>query len=101
MSSKKIIALFGPLLRNRYVVAFLIFLIWVAFFDQNNLIERNELGNRIQELERQKIHYKNEISENTKRIEELQSDPINLEKFARDQYLMKMQDEELFIIIEE
>lgn len=101
MSLKSIVRLIVPLLRNRYVVTFLAFIIWVGFFDQNNLVERHELSNRIEELERQKIHYREEISNNKSRMEELQSDPENLEKFAREQYLMKKPEEDIFVVIEE
>lgn len=100
MSPQKITTLIMPLLRNRYVLTFLAFFVWVGFFDQNNLLERYELSNRITELERQKKHYQHEIADNEKRIQELQSDPENLEKFAREQYLMKKPDEEIFIVIE-
>jgi len=100
MELKEATKLIMPLLRNRYAVTFLAFIIWIGFFDQNNLIERFELSSRIKELERQKVHYKNEIVNNKKRIEELQSDPENLEKFAREQYLMKKPDEDIFIVIE-
>jgi cell division protein DivIC len=100
MGFKDIVRLSIPLLRNRYVITFLAFIIWVGFFDQNNLVERNELSGRIKELEKQKIHYKNEIINNTQRIEELQSNPDNLEKFAREQYLMKKPDEDIFVVIE-
>jgi cell division protein FtsB len=100
MSFKNILGLIMPLLRNRYVVTFIAFIIWVGFFDQNNLLDRHELANRIKELEKQKKHYQNEIDDNNKRIEELQSDPENLEKFAREQYLMKKPDEDIFVVIE-
>ncbi|PWD99943.1 FtsB family cell division protein [Marinilabilia rubra] len=101
MSLKSIARLILPLLKNRYVVTFLAFIIWVGFFDQNNLVDRHELSNRIEELERQKVHYRKEISNNKKRMEELQSDPENLEKFAREQYLMKKPEEDIFVVIEE
>ena len=100
MNLKNIARLIVPLLKNRYVVTFLAFIIWVGFFDQNNLADRHELSNRIEELERQKIHYKEEIANNKKRMEELQSDPENLEKFAREQYLMKKPEEDIFVVIE-
>lgn len=100
MGLKDIFKLSIPLLRNRYIITFLAFIIWVGFFDQNNLVERNELSGRINELEKQKIHYQNEIVNNTRRIEELQSNPDNLEKFAREQYLMKKPDEDIFVVIE-
>ncbi len=98
MKPKEIIELIIPLLRNRYVLTFLAFLIWITFFDQNNLLERRELAGRIRELEQQKIHYQEEIENNKQRIEELQSNPENLEKFAREQYLMKKPDEEIFVV---
>ncbi|MGQ1890303.1 FtsB family cell division protein [Thermophagus sp. OGC60D27] len=98
---KSTLRLLLPLLRNRYVIAFLAFLIWITFFDQNNLMDRRALSNRIKELERQKIHYQQEIISNKKKMEELQSDPENLEKFAREQYLMKKPDEDIFIVLEE
>ncbi|WP_010664557.1 FtsB family cell division protein [Marinilabilia salmonicolor] len=100
MGLKDILRLSLPLLRNRYVITFLAFIIWVGFFDQNNLVERHELSGRIDELEKQKIHYRNEITDNTRRIEELQSNPDNLEKFAREQYLMKKPDEDIFVVTE-
>jgi cell division protein FtsB len=100
MSLKDIFRLSIPLLRNRYIITFLAFIIWVGFFDQNNLVERNELSGRIKDLEKQKIHYQNEIVNNTRRIKELQSNPDNLEKFAREQYLMKKPDEDIFVVIE-
>jgi len=101
MNLKSIARLIVPLLKNRYVVTFLAFIIWVGFFDHNNLADRHELSNRIDELERQKVHYREEISNNIKRMEELQSDPENLEKFAREQYLMKKPEEDIFVVIEE
>jgi cell division protein DivIC len=100
MAIQKLIKLILPLMRNRYVVTFMAFFVWVGFFDQNNLMDRHELSTRIKELERQKIHYREEIINNKTRMEELQSDPENLEKFAREQYLMKKPDEDIFVIIE-
>ena len=98
MKPKEIIRLIIPLLRNRYVITFLAFLIWITFFDQNNLLERHDLSSRIRNLEQQKIHYQEEIKNNKQRIEELQSNPENLEKFAREQYLMKKPNEEIFVV---
>ncbi len=100
MGLKDIVRLSIPLLRNRYVITFLAFIVWVGFFDQNNLVERHELSGRIDQLEKQKVHYQNEIKNNTHRIGELQSNPDNLEKFAREQYLMKKPDEDIFVVIE-
>jgi len=79
----------------------LIFIVWMLFFDQNNLIDRFSLAARIKDLEKQKEHYQQQILENRTKMEELRSNHENLEKFAREEYLMKKDDEELFIIIED
>jgi cell division protein DivIC len=90
-----------PLLRNKFVLTGLIFIVWMLFFDQNNLIDRFSLAARIKDLEKQKEHYQQQILENRTKMEELRSNHENLEKFAREEYLMKKDDEELFIIIED
>jgi cell division protein DivIC len=90
-----------PLLRNKFVLTGLIFIVWMLFFDQNNLIDRFSLAARIKDLEKQKEHYQQQILENRTKMEELRSNQENLEKFAREEYLMKKDDEELFIIIED
>lgn len=101
MDRKQGIKLMLPLLRNKYVITFLVFVVWLGFFDQNNLVDRLALSRRISDLEDQKEHYQTEIEENENRLKELQSDPENLEKFAREQYLMKKADEEIFVVVEE
>jgi cell division protein DivIC len=101
MSWKEKINIVLPLLRNKYVITGLVFMVWIGFFDQNNLVDRFSLNSRISDLEKQRAHYQAQIEDNLHRMEELKGSHENLEKFAREQYLMKKPDEELFIIIEE
>jgi cell division protein DivIC len=101
MSWKEKFDIVLPLLRNKFVITGLIFIVWIGFFDQNNLVDRFSLNQRIHDLEKQRTHYKAEIEDNVSRMEELKGSHENLEKFAREQYLMKRPDEELFIVIEE
>ncbi len=101
MSWKEKIDIILPLLRNKFVITGLVFIVWIGFFDQNNLVDRFSLNQRIHDLEKQRAHYKTEIEDNVSRMEELKGSHENLEKFAREQYLMKRPDEELFIVIEE
>ena len=88
MSWKEKAQVILPLIRNKYVLTGLLFIIWLFFFDQNNMVNRMNLSRRINDLEKQKEHYKHEIDENRKRMDELKSNPENLEKFAREQYLI-------------
>ena len=92
---------FIPIIRNKFVITTLVFIVWMLFFDQNNIISRASLASGIRELKQQKEHLQKEISENQENINELQSSIENLEKFAREEYMMKKSDEDIFIVIEE
>ncbi len=89
-----------PLFRNKYFISAFAFLVWITFFDDNNLIERARLTKRINAYEIQKEHYQEEIEQNTRKLQELKSSTENLEKFAREEYLMKKKNETIFIIKE-
>jgi len=88
-------------LRNRYVLTALLFFLWLLLFDQNNLTERRKATREYNQLLEEKEYYKQKIEDDSKRIEELKTDNENLEKFAREQYLMKKDDEDIFIIADE
>ncbi|MDG5799188.1 septum formation initiator family protein [Marinilabiliaceae bacterium ANBcel2] len=100
MQKSKSIKEFIPLLKNKYIITSLIFIVWMTFFDQNNILDRIRLSQRISDLKNQKEHYEKEIELNSQKIQELEGSREKLEKFAREQYRMKKSDEELFIIIE-
>jgi len=101
MDWKEKLKIAAPLLRNKYVLTTLVFLVWLGFFDQNNFVDRISLSNRNRDLKRQKEFLQKEIKENMENMEELRSSPEKLEKFAREQYMMKRADEDLFIIDED
>ena len=84
-------------LRNRYAVTLLFFLLWVLFIDQNNIITQYEYRKQLNELEREKIYYSKEIEKTSKELEELSTNPKSLEKFAREKYFMKKDNEEVFV----
>lgn len=86
--------------KNKYFVASVIFVFWVTFFDQNKLIDRFRSLHELNQLEKDKEYYNNRIKEETRELDELE-DGKNLEKFAREQYLMKKEDEEIYVIFEE
>ncbi|MDR1864646.1 MAG: septum formation initiator family protein [Bacteroidales bacterium] len=87
-----------PLLKNKFSLSLILFFVWIVFFDSNNLIERAVKLKQVHQLERDKIYYKKKITEDRAKLEELESNPENLEKFAREQYLMKKAGEDIFII---
>lgn len=90
-----------PILRNKFVLTTLVFGVWIVLFDQNNLLDRWSDMNKLKQLEKEKEYYRTKIKEDQKRIQELTSDKDDLEKFAREKYLMKKDDEDVFIVVEE
>ncbi|MBP1651852.1 MAG: hypothetical protein H6Q26_2009 [Bacteroidetes bacterium] len=88
-------------MRNKYFVSAAAFVIWLAFIDSKNFISQYELTSEVNKLEEQKAFFSEEIVKTRKEQEELLSSPDKLEKFAREKYLMKKDDEDLFIFTEE
>ncbi len=87
-----------PYLKNKYILTLLVFFVWILFFDQNNLVDRFISQRQIRQLERDNQYFRDRIREDSTRMNELKTDNENLEKFAREQYLMKRENEDIFII---
>ena len=76
-----------------------LFLTWLIFFDNNNLIERFGMIRENHQLEQDCTYYEERIVNDSARLVELRSSPEMLEKFAREQYLMKKDNEDIFVIV--
>lgn len=87
-------------LKNFYVVSGLIFLAWMLFLDSNDFISRYKLSAKLKSLENEKAYYEEKIKEVEKDRDELFGDRESIEKFAREKYLMKKENEDVFIIVE-
>lgn len=83
--------------KNIYILVLVVFAIWMFFFDANSWLIHHELNNDIEDLNNQKDYYKKEIKKDKKAIQKL-STKEGLEKFAREEYFMKRDSEEIFII---
>jgi len=88
------------LIRWRYRLLLGFFALWMILFDSNNVFFRLEIRNEIAELEEQESYYIEEIEKARTEREHLFGDLRNLERFAREHYLMKKENEDLFIIVE-
>lgn len=89
-----------PWLRNRYSLTFIGFLVWMTFADRNDFITRYSYHQELKKLEADREYFAGEIEKNRAAAHELRSNPDNLEKFAREQYLMKKDNEEIFLMVE-
>lgn len=85
------------ILSNKYVIILLLFVVWMIFFDENSLINHWELDREIDKLEKSNEYYRDQIEQDKKVIDNL-NDPDSLEKYAREEYKMKKENEEIFLI---
>jgi cell division protein DivIC len=86
-------------LKNKYLLTTAGFIVWICFFDSRDLItshfrEKGELNR----LESSKKYYEQQIATTKQELEQLKSNPSLLEKYAREKYLMKKDNEDLFLV---
>lgn len=85
-------------LKNFYLVTSAIFLIWMLFFDGNDLINQFQLYQKMKELEQEKRFYQKNIDRIEKEYKALKENPELLEKLAREKYLLKKKNEDVYIV---
>ena len=88
-------------LKNKYIITSVFLIVWVLFFDKNDLRTQIELKNQVTQLTEERNYYSREIKDITSDLKELNDNPKTLEKFAREKYLMKKDNEDIFVIVEE
>ncbi|MFM2208113.1 MAG: hypothetical protein RL213_2088 [Bacteroidota bacterium] len=89
------------LLTNRYILASLALLLWLGFFDRNDFLTTYSYRQKLDELRQEKAYYEKEVEKNRAYMERLETNPENLERFAREKYLMKKDNEEIFVVLDE
>jgi hypothetical protein len=89
------------LIRNKYLIAGVAFLTWMLFFDRNDLMSQYEYRTQLNKLEAEKEFYTVESAKAVKDLNELTTNQSKLERFAREKYLMKKENEDVFVIIQE
>lgn len=84
---------------NKYLIASAIFIGYMIFADKNNVIEQYKLQQQYTKIKREHKYYEQQIIDARKQQEELFSNEKNLEKYAREKYLMKKDNEDVFVIV--
>lgn len=87
--------------RNFYFIVGLLFVLWMLFFDSNDLFTQKELRDNKEELESSKEFLEDNILEVKNDREALLTDDERLEKLAREKYLMQKDSEDVYIIVPE
>ena len=87
--------------KNSYFLLGLGFLVWMLFFDTEDLITQYRLRKRFKDLITEKAYYLEQIAKLEKDREDLASNEDLLEKFAREKYFMKKKTEDLYVVVDE
>lgn len=82
---------------NKYIWVLLFFVSWMLFLDNYSYLDHRLLNKQIQELEDNKEYYQEEINQDLKSIKSFKN-PDQVEKYAREKYYMKRENEDIYII---
>ncbi|MAP54785.1 septum formation initiator family protein [Altibacter sp.] len=85
------------ILGSTYILILLFFVVWMLFFDTNSFLIHKELNDDIDALEENKEFYQNEIKSDKAFIEKMQ-DSNEIEKYGRETYYLKKENEDIFLI---
>ncbi|MCX6221161.1 MAG: septum formation initiator family protein [Bacteroidia bacterium] len=87
-------------LANKYLIAFIVFSVWMIFIDDNNIFFLRKNVNKLKEYRVEKAYFLEKIRKDSIHLQEMKANAKNLDKFAREEFLMKKKDEDIFLIIE-
>jgi cell division protein DivIC len=88
-------------MKNKYLLTAVGFVVWMFFFDERDLITTHiKEPQELKKLQQSEKYYQDEISATKTELEQLKSNPSTIEKYAREKYLMKRDNEDLFLIRE-
>ena len=87
-------------LKNKYFLSASAFIVWILFFDPRDVFTQMEHRRELKELEVSKAWYQSENTALAAESERLRTNPATIEKYARENYLMKRDNEDIFIVPE-
>ena len=86
------------IITNKYVIALAVFASLLLFFDDNNLFVQLDRKHQLNELLHKKKYYEEKITVTNQQLSNLESNPAAVEKFVRENYLMKRDNEDVFVV---
>ncbi len=85
------------IVKNPFFLITIGFIVWIVFFDSYSLIEHHAIDQEIDKMEEKREYFQNEIDKDKQSIKNLK-DGDAIEKYAREKYYMKRDNEDIFII---
>ncbi len=87
------------LLKNKYFLTLTGIVAWLLFFDKNDVFTQYELIQKCRKLDKERAYYLAEIENNKASLKELRTNKKSLETFSREKYLMKKDNEDVFVFV--
>lgn len=100
-SMKKVLLKIWSILRNYYILATLVFVVWVGFIDTDNYVSQRKQRKEMDGLLEQKKFYTDEIRKMKKLSADLATNKEAMERYGRETYLMKKPNEDIFLVVNE
>lgn len=82
---------------NKYLLISLLFGVWMLFLDNYSYMDQRQINNQIDELQDNKKYYQDEIRKDKENIKLLKNQD-QVEKYAREKYYMKRENEEVYLV---
>lgn len=90
-----------PWLKNKYLLTGACFAIWILFIDDRDFITTHfRHKEELKKLEQSKKYYQGQIAATKAELDKLKSNPSTIEKYAREKYFMKKDNEDIFLLQE-
>jgi len=80
---------------NKYMLSMILFVAWISFFDKNNLVIQYKLNQKLERLDSEKESYEQKLDVALREKKDLKN---NKERYAREKYFAKKDNEEVYII---
>lgn len=84
--------------KNKYLLTIALFAILMLFFDHNDIFTQLERKKQLRALQTSKQFYLDEIEKTRKQLADLQNNPAALEKYARENFYMKRDNEDVYLV---
>ena len=97
----KLISIWNFICRRKYLITIVAFAVIIGFLDENSLVRRLGYERKISQLKEEIEKYRTDYEENTKRLNEISTNPDAIEQIAREKYLMKKPNEDIYVFEEE
>lgn len=84
---------------NRYLISAVVAFVWMLFFDRYDFLSQMKMVSEINLLEQDLAYYENELENVNEERLIFKENREEIERFAREHYLMKKENEDLFLVV--